>query len=361
MIHEVTARTLLSSAKQPDPWFGIKYTMNLYRGCQHQCIYCDSRSECYQIENFADVLVKVNAIDLLKQELPRKRVKGTIGTGSMSDPYLPLEAPRRLTAQRRRDPLLGARMEGRDPQRQLRRARSDGPHEGAGEVRPPAQGRGEACEERAHPLERLEALRRLAYPAPGRSLGQAPLALQSQTGFPENARFTYGRVVFVALHVIGSNNALEPWETPTAIASAAPRDGQLAAFRQREAANVAWLAAAFGQASASDAIAVVVLMQANPRFELPPGDRRRAGFEAVVDALGRLAGEFGRPVLLLHGDGHVYLVDRPLADGSPPVPNLRRVQAFGYPWTEWIRIEVDSASATVFDISIGVQRGAFAG
>ncbi len=99
MIHEVIAKTLLSSSKQPDPWFGIKYTMNLYRGCQHQCIYCDSRSECYQIENFADVIVKVNAFDLLKKELPRKRVKGTIGTGSMSDPYLPLEATRRLTAQ----------------------------------------------------------------------------------------------------------------------------------------------------------------------------------------------------------------------------------------------------------------------
>ncbi len=99
MIHEVTAKTLLSSAKKPDPWFGIKYTMNLYRGCQHQCIYCDSRSECYQIENFADVLVKINAIDLLKRELPRKRVKGTIGTGSMSDPYQPLEAKRRLTRQ----------------------------------------------------------------------------------------------------------------------------------------------------------------------------------------------------------------------------------------------------------------------
>jgi DNA repair photolyase len=99
MIHEVTAKTLLSSSKQPDPWFGIKYTMNLYRGCQHQCIYCDSRSECYQIENFADVIVKTNAIDLLKKELPRKRVKGTIGTGAMSDPYLPLEAARRLTAQ----------------------------------------------------------------------------------------------------------------------------------------------------------------------------------------------------------------------------------------------------------------------
>jgi len=99
MIHEVTAKTLLSSSKRPDPWFGIQYTMNLYRGCQHQCIYCDSRSECYQIENFADVIVKVNAIDLLKKELPRKRLKGTIGTGSMSDPYLPLEATRGLTAQ----------------------------------------------------------------------------------------------------------------------------------------------------------------------------------------------------------------------------------------------------------------------
>src|SRR5512136_1280948 len=99
MIKEIQAKVLLSSAKQLDPWFGIKYTMNLYRGCPHQCIYCDSRSECYQIENFADVLVKVNAIELLKKELPRKRVKGTIGTGSMSDPYLPLEATRRLTAQ----------------------------------------------------------------------------------------------------------------------------------------------------------------------------------------------------------------------------------------------------------------------
>ncbi len=76
MIKEITARVLLSSSKQPDPWFGCKYTMNLYRGCQHQCIYCDSRSECYQIENFSDVLVKVNAIDLLRKELPRKRTKG---------------------------------------------------------------------------------------------------------------------------------------------------------------------------------------------------------------------------------------------------------------------------------------------
>lgn len=97
IIREIQAKTLLSSSKVPDPWFGIKYTMNIYRGCQHQCIYCDSRSDCYRIENFADVLVKVNAIELLKSELPKKRVIGTIGTGSMSDPYGPVEDEYRLT------------------------------------------------------------------------------------------------------------------------------------------------------------------------------------------------------------------------------------------------------------------------
>jgi DNA repair photolyase len=97
MIKEIQAKTILSHSKSPDPWFGIQYTMNLYRGCQHQCIYCDSRSECYQIENFNDTLVKVNALELLKKELPRKRIKGTVGTGSMNDPYAPVEKQYQLT------------------------------------------------------------------------------------------------------------------------------------------------------------------------------------------------------------------------------------------------------------------------
>lgn len=97
MIRSITTKTLLSSVRQPDPWFGLRYSMNLYRGCQHQCIYCDSRSECYRIEDFRDILVKSNAIDLLRNELSRKRTKGTIGTGSMNDPYMPLEAELGLT------------------------------------------------------------------------------------------------------------------------------------------------------------------------------------------------------------------------------------------------------------------------
>jgi len=98
MIKEIQAKTLLARVKGTDEWFGLYYNFNLYRGCQHQCIYCDSRSECYQIENFnQDVLIKANAIELMRKELAGKRVVGTIGTGSMNDPYMPLEKDVRLT------------------------------------------------------------------------------------------------------------------------------------------------------------------------------------------------------------------------------------------------------------------------
>lgn len=100
MIIEIQAQVLLAHSKQPDPWFGLKYNMNLYRGCCHRCVYCDSRSECYQIENFdRDVLVKVNAIELLRKELASKRVKGPIGLGSMNDPFMPLPPGVSLTGQ----------------------------------------------------------------------------------------------------------------------------------------------------------------------------------------------------------------------------------------------------------------------
>jgi DNA repair photolyase len=99
MVRYVEAKTLLSHSREPDPWFGIKYTMNLYRGCQHQCIYCDSRSACYRIENFADICIKSNAIELLSRELPRKRTRGTIGLGAMNDCYMPLETECGLTRQ----------------------------------------------------------------------------------------------------------------------------------------------------------------------------------------------------------------------------------------------------------------------
>lgn len=66
--------------------------MNLYRGCMHGCIYCDSRSKCYHMDHdFEDIEVKENAVELLEVALKRKRKKCMIGTGAMTDPYIPLE------------------------------------------------------------------------------------------------------------------------------------------------------------------------------------------------------------------------------------------------------------------------------
>ena len=74
--------------------------MNLYRGCTHGCIYCDSRSKCYQMDHpFEDIEVKRNAVQLLEQQLRRKRKPCMIGTGAMSGPYLHLESDLLLTRQ----------------------------------------------------------------------------------------------------------------------------------------------------------------------------------------------------------------------------------------------------------------------
>ena len=87
-MHEIRAKSILSSGN------GI----NIYRGCTHGCIYCDSRSACYQMDHaFEDVAVKVNAPELLEDALRRRRRRCMIGTGSMCDTYLPLERETRLT------------------------------------------------------------------------------------------------------------------------------------------------------------------------------------------------------------------------------------------------------------------------
>jgi len=82
IMHFVKAKTILSP----------KNGMNLYRGCQHGCIYCDSRSTCYHMEHkFEDIEVKENALELLENALRHKRRRCMIGTGAMTDPYIPLE------------------------------------------------------------------------------------------------------------------------------------------------------------------------------------------------------------------------------------------------------------------------------
>ena len=93
----IPAKTILSGYADHKNWFGNNYNMNIYKGCSHGCIYCDSRSECYRVENFDEVRAKENALVLLARELKAKRRTGVIGTGAMSDPYNPFEKEYALT------------------------------------------------------------------------------------------------------------------------------------------------------------------------------------------------------------------------------------------------------------------------
>ncbi|MCR5477740.1 MAG: radical SAM protein [Lachnospiraceae bacterium] len=90
-MHFVDAKGILTGS-------GGHYGMNIYRGCSHGCIYCDSRSTCYQFTHpFEDIEVKQNAPQLLENALRSKRKKCMIGTGSMSDPYMHCEKELELT------------------------------------------------------------------------------------------------------------------------------------------------------------------------------------------------------------------------------------------------------------------------
>ena len=87
-MHLVKAKSILSGDNG----------MNLYRGCSHGCIYCDSRSQCYQMSHaFEDIEVKENALELLERALLSKRKRCMVGTGAMTDPYIPLEETLQMT------------------------------------------------------------------------------------------------------------------------------------------------------------------------------------------------------------------------------------------------------------------------
>jgi len=93
----IPAKNIIFKTQSPGTWFGIDYNMNIYRGCSHGCIYCDSRSDCFQNPDFDAVKIKENALEIIRNDLRRKVKTGIIGTGSMSDPYNPLENELKLT------------------------------------------------------------------------------------------------------------------------------------------------------------------------------------------------------------------------------------------------------------------------
>ncbi|NBI68037.1 radical SAM protein [Pseudoflavonifractor sp. 60] len=92
----IPAKHLLHRNKSTE-WFGTDHTMNIYRGCCHGCLYCDSRSSCYQNPNFDQVKAKADALRILRDDLARKAKPAFITMGSMSDPYNPFERELQLT------------------------------------------------------------------------------------------------------------------------------------------------------------------------------------------------------------------------------------------------------------------------
>lgn len=92
----IPAKTIVTRTKSTQ-WFGASYNMNIYRGCCHGCIYCDSRSECYGIQEFDQVCAKEKALEIIRSDLRRKVKPGIVSTGAMSDPYNPFEGELELT------------------------------------------------------------------------------------------------------------------------------------------------------------------------------------------------------------------------------------------------------------------------
>jgi hypothetical protein len=190
------------------------------------------------------------------------------------------------------------------------------------------------------PLERLALLRQIFTPG-DRSLGRNALKLERQSNVPgyelyrENVRWERGDVLFVGLHIVGSNNNLG--RTPSADAE----------YVARNSANLAWMQDAFELATKRKLRAVMLIMQANPDFERPASER--TGFNGFIDALRAHTIEFGKPVVLVHGDSHYFRIDKPLYDATGKrLENFTRVETFGAADVHWLRATVDGRDPNVF-------------
>ena len=211
------------------------------------------------------------------------------------------------------------------------------------------------------PMERLVKLREIFFQG-NQSLGQRKLTVKRQSDDPqfskfrENVRWTQGNVLFITLHMVGSNNNLG--RVPEADAE----------YRERNAANLAWLREAFDLARREGNRAVVIFTQANPRFEfgVPPRrggllgigtpPKRASGFTEFISVLEPEVLSFGKPVLLMHGDTHYFRVDKPLfrtGEAGPgnfgrQIENFTRVETFGFPEAHWVRVIVDLKDPHLF-------------
>jgi hypothetical protein len=211
------------------------------------------------------------------------------------------------------------------------------------------------------PLEALATVRSVFYPD-GRSLGQRTIPVESQSKepqyakFKENLRWSMGGVIFVTMHIVGSNDNFG--RTPEMDAEQ----------YERKTANIAWMRAAFAKAKADNSQGLVLMSQANPGFENHwPADARSRYFgpfigrgkpmpapaSAFDDYVATLIDEvegYDKPVAYLHGDTHLHRVDKPLYSkkSGRMFENFTRIETFGWPDTHWVLVTGDPTNQTLF-------------
>ena len=208
------------------------------------------------------------------------------------------------------------------------------------------------------PLERLGVLRTMFFPVAGLSLGQSKRQVLSQSSIPgfetfvENQFWVEGGAAFAMLHVVGSNNSLVPWYTDdttgTKMDDPVRRVGE---YTARNAANLDWLDRTFAAAKTYNTGAVVLIMQADM------WDGANMGFNDTIQRIAQRTLAYGKTVLLIEGDSHIYKVDNPLANGdaahgvTTPVPNLTRLVVQGSttaPLSEWVKLHIDTSASPPF-------------
>ncbi len=197
------------------------------------------------------------------------------------------------------------------------------------------------------PLERLKKLREMFYSKP-LSLGKRTLKMERQSDNPgerrfskysDNFRWEFGNIMFVGLNVQGSNNNLG--RTPE-------MDRE---FRERNDAVNAFLGESFSLAKKKKNLAVVIIIQANPRFENPAENPDLDGYRDFRSVLEEHTLAFdGKPVVLVHGDSHYFRIDKPMkgTKSGRRIENFTRVETFGTPDVHWILATVDNKNPNLF-------------
>jgi len=198
------------------------------------------------------------------------------------------------------------------------------------------------------PLERLEKLRKVFYPAPGITLGGKTMQVTTQASnpqfieFPENVMWEKNNVLFSAIHIVGSNNGLKAFDKNSSVIRTAADDEEVS---RRETAALAWLEETFSRATRNNSPGIFIMIHANPGLEKTTANRY--GFEPFLNTLENHTRAYGKPVVLAHGDSHYFRVDKPSINGY--LKNLTRVETFGSKNVHWIKVKVKPESDNVFN------------